>query len=176
MRSTRARAENQDGLRLLLSIEDPDLKTLHWERLCGPIAGGRWQFLKLDQRFIYSLYLPSLTDLRFPPIGRRDLKALILTANPEGLERYSLASFNEAATVASVQSALGDIPSAVLGGVDAAIGLPTLDALATQLTAEPYSLLHIVAHGRYIKKRGETAIYLANDDNQVEAVPVTETD
>ncbi|MDM8518875.1 CHAT domain-containing protein [Anaerolineales bacterium HSG6] len=179
---TRARSENQDGLRLLLAIEDPDLKTLYWERLCTPVTGGRWQFLKLDQRVIFSLYLPSLTDLRFPPIGRRDLRALILTANPDGLDRYKLASFDEAATIASVQAALGDIPSTVLGGTGSAgtgsadilpAGLPTLDNLVAQLTAEDYSLLHIVAHGRYIKSKGETAIYLANADNQVEPVPVT---
>ena len=36
---TRARTETQTGLRLLLAIEDSDLKTLHWERLCIPVAG-----------------------------------------------------------------------------------------------------------------------------------------
>jgi len=169
----RARSESQDFLRLLLSIEDPTLKTLHWERLCAPQAGGQWQFLKLDQRVIYSLYLPSVTDLRFPPIGRRDLRALILTANPNNIERYKLTHFDEPATIASVQTALGDVPQAVLGSVEEAVGLPTLDELCAQLTTTAYTLLHIVAHGRYIKRRQETALYLADQNNQVAPIPIS---
>src|SRR5262245_29908269 len=32
-----ALAENQGDLRLLLVVEDPDLKVLYWERLCAPL-------------------------------------------------------------------------------------------------------------------------------------------
>jgi hypothetical protein len=92
----RARAGSEDRLRFLLCIEDSDLKTLRWERLCAPLEGG-WDFLALDQRVPFSLYLPSLTDRRFPPIGRRDLRALVLVASPEGLEHYRLAPFDSRA-------------------------------------------------------------------------------
>ena len=70
-----ARNESGDDLHTLFVVEDEDLKPLHWERLGAPIrAGGKWSPLALDQRSVFSLYLPSLTDRRFPPIGRRDLR------------------------------------------------------------------------------------------------------
>ena len=49
-----------------LCVEDDGLKTLHWQRLCGPLDGG-WSFLSLQQRTLFSLYLPAVTDRRFPP-------------------------------------------------------------------------------------------------------------
>src|SRR5262245_45345549 len=51
----RARAGSDDLLRLLLFVEDPQLKTLRWERLCAPLDGG-WDFVALDQRVPFSLY------------------------------------------------------------------------------------------------------------------------
>lgn len=62
----RARAESDDNLRVLLFVEADDLRVLRWERLCAPIDGG-WNFLALDQRVPFSLYLPSQTDRSFPP-------------------------------------------------------------------------------------------------------------
>jgi hypothetical protein len=157
----RARAESQDDLHLLLFVEDEELKVLHWERLCAPLDGG-WKFLALDQRVLFALYLPAVTDRRFPPFGRRDLRALILVANPQGLEDYGLAPFDDAATVAGLQAAFGEeIPCDVLADVPEAVGPPTLDALAEQLTAERYTLLHVVAHGSYAKGSGDTVLYLA---------------
>jgi hypothetical protein len=77
---TRALAKSEDRLRVLLSIEadDPELKVLHWERLCAPIDG--WASLAIHQRTPFSLYIPSLTDRRFPPLGPLDLRALVLVA------------------------------------------------------------------------------------------------
>lgn len=71
-----AREASEDRLRVLLVVEAPDLRELHWERLCAPFAAGSdWDFLALRQQAPYSLYLPSVADLRFPPIGRSDLRA-----------------------------------------------------------------------------------------------------
>ncbi|MFQ5858155.1 MAG: CHAT domain-containing protein, partial [Anaerolineae bacterium] len=166
-----ARAKDADHLRVLLSVEAPVLKALHWERLCAPVDDDEWDFLALDQRLPFSLYLPSSTDRRFPPIGQRDLRALILVANPQGLGRYVMNDFDAAATVASVQKALGEIPCRVLAAVEEADGPPTLDELCERITAEHFTLLHIVAHGQL--KGEETVIYLADDRNRV--APVTGT-
>jgi hypothetical protein len=170
---TGAQAKSEDDLRVLLFVEDGALKILHWERLCAPLGGG-WDFLALDKHLPFSLDLPSSTDLRFSAIGRRDLRALILVANPQDLGKYGLADFDAAATVASVQAALGDIPSDVLANVESAVGLSTLDELARRITAEAYTLLHIVAHGQYQKRKGETALYLADDRNQVAVVSASQ--
>jgi hypothetical protein len=95
-------------LRVLLFVEAADLRTWRWERLCAPLD-GQWDFLALNQRTPFSLYLPSLTDRLFPPIGRRDLRALVLAASPEGLEPYELDPFDVRTALKSVQTALGRI-------------------------------------------------------------------
>src|SRR5262245_52133427 len=51
-----ALAKSDDRLHVLLFIEDPYLKRFRWERLCAPLDGG-WDFLALNQRVPFSLYL-----------------------------------------------------------------------------------------------------------------------
>ncbi|MEH2255257.1 nSTAND1 domain-containing NTPase [Nostoc sp.] len=173
------RSKTPRYLRVLLSIEvdkkDP-LRTLHWERLCAPIESGAWNHLALDQKLPFSQYIPTSIDRRFPAIGRRDLRALILVASPKNSEQFKLAPFNVETTVAGVRSALGQIPCDVLANqVDEAIGAPTLDQLCEQLTnaQQPYTLLHIVCHGRLMTndEGGDTVLYWATANNQVEPVP-----
>jgi hypothetical protein len=162
--------ESAGCLRVLLFIEDIQARTWRWERLCAPLD-GIWNFLALDQRVPFSLYLPSLTDRLFPPIGRRDLRALVLVASPEDLERYRLDQFDVQATTTSVLRALGEIPCDVLAAVEGAIGPPTLDALCDCLTKEPYTLLHVVSHGNYMA--GDTNLFLAGVEQLLERVEGT---
>ncbi|MEK8020928.1 MAG: CHAT domain-containing protein [Candidatus Parabeggiatoa sp.] len=170
----RAWGESKDGLRILLIVEaeDIELKTLRWERLCAP-KDGQWNFLRLDQGLPFSMYIPASTDKRFPPIGKDDLRALVLAASPENLGKYRLDAFDVEASVAGVREALGDIPCEVLAPLSEAIGPPTLDELCRQLTVRQYTLLHFIAHGKVIDG-GETALYWANADNQSEIVTGTE--
>jgi WD40 repeat protein len=169
-----ARSKSDERLRVLLFIEadDAEVKSLRWERLCAPIDGD-WNFLRRDQRVPFSLYIPSITDRRFPPIGQRDLRALVLVASPNDSERFNLALFDVAATVASIRSALGNkIPCDVLAhDVEGAIGLPTLNQLCDQLTRQAYTLLHVVCHGQLTKDKTETILYWTTQDNRTEPVP-----
>src|SRR5262249_44485033 len=73
--------------------------------------------------------------------------------------------------IAGVRAALGAIPCDVLAAVDGAVGPATLDALCERITAEQYTLLHVVGHGQY--KSDETILYLAKADNQVDPVTAT---
>src|SRR5690606_22275213 len=130
-------------------------------------AGDGWSLLSLDQRTPFSRYLPSLTDRRYPAIGRRDLRALILVADPPQDNSYHLAPIDVAATVASIQQALGEIPHTVLARVKGAGGAPMLDALCKELTAQPYTLLHVVAHGGYDRSRGESWLYLLDGAGEI---------
>jgi CHAT domain len=165
-----ALAKSDGRLHVMLLIEDSELKGLRWERLCAPLD-AKWDFLSLNQRVPFSLYLPSITDRRFPPIGRRDLQALIVVANPRGLEKYGLKPFQDSAAIAAIRAALGeDIAHDVLAEADGAAGLPTLDALSALLTSGRYTVLHIVGHGQYLPG-GETVLYLATADNQVDPIP-----
>jgi WD40 repeat protein len=164
--------ESEDPLRVLLFIETshPQMRSLRWERLCAPIE-REWRQLATNQRVLFSLYIPAITERRFPPIGQRDLRALVLVASPDSIEKYKLAPFDVEASVSGVRQSLGEIPCDVLANVGDAIGLPTLDDLCQHLTnrEKQYSLLHFVCHGKVID-RGETVLYLANANNQVEPV------
>lgn len=158
----RARTDTTDGMRVLVFVEDQELKKWRWERLCAPLDGDRWDFLTLDQRALFSLYLPSLTDRAFPPIGLRDLRALVLVANPIDPEgKYGLKDLGTSEAAQRVQASLGkEIPSEVLARVANAAGPPTLDELTRRLTEGAYTILHLVCHGRYNSETDETRLYL----------------
>lgn len=166
-------AVDSAGLRVLLVVEDPDLKPLRWERLCAPNRRGGWDFLLLDQRTPFSRYLPSLTDRRFPAIGRRDLRALVVLADPSPGNPYGLAPFDAADCAKRIATALGEIPRDLLGPLPGALGPASLDALVERLTGGPYTLLHLVSHGQVVAD-GETVVYLLDSAGQV--APVTATD
>ncbi|MEH1824199.1 MAG: CHAT domain-containing protein [Nostoc sp.] len=171
-----AMRESEEALRMLLFIEasDPQLRTLRWEKLCAPID-GEWELLALNQRVPFSFYIPAITDRRFPPIGRRDLRALVLVASPSDSQKYKLAEFDVEASVNSVKSALGEIPCDVLATIPGAIGLPTIDELCTQLSDrnKQYTILHFVSHGR-VMDNGETVVYWSKADNTVDAITATQ--
>lgn len=152
---------------VLLSVEAQELQGLHWERLCAKL-GGRWDFLSLDQRVALCLYLPSPVSRRFAASSRLDLKALVVVANPDGLDEYHLKPFDPVGAAAGVRTALGEIPCRVLSSVPGADGPPTLDALCEWVTAEPFTMFHIVCHGQYIARQRETVLYLAGPDGRVQ--------
>jgi len=164
-------------LRILLSIEvaeNDQIKTLHWERLCAPIdTDGSWHLLARDQRVPFSLYIPTLIDRYFPPMGRRDLRALVLVASPSNLGKFQLAPFDVQAVLSGVKESFGDIPYDVLANnIEGALGPPTLQELSKQLTnaKKPYTLLHFVCHGKLLDS-GETVLYWATEDDRVLPVP-----
>jgi energy-coupling factor transporter ATP-binding protein EcfA2 len=158
-----------NALRILLSIEDLTLRSLRWERLCAPLDGS-WGHLALDQRLRFSLSLPSRIDQRFLPIGRRELRALVLVASPDGLEHYGLSHFDVDSVVTDVRLALEDVPSVLLAATTGAAGPPTLEALCQQITANRYPILHIACHGRYAGDGRDTVLFLAGSDRGIDPV------
>jgi hypothetical protein len=158
----RARNESAASARVLLFVEAEELKSWRWEWLCGPLDGNRWDFLSLDQRALFSLYLPSLTDRAYPPIGRADLRALVVVASPADPDkRYGLEPFDIASNVARLQAIFGEqIPSEVMARVPGAAGGATLDELITRLTEGAYPILHVLCHGRFYSDDGETVLFL----------------
>jgi hypothetical protein len=161
-----ARSDQPDGVRVLLFIEADELKAWRWEWLCAPVDSTTWDFLGLDQRVLYSLYLPSLTDRAYPPIGRNDLRALVVVANPADPEKkYGLASFDVGQNVARLRSVFGErAPATALARAAGAAGAPTLAAIETHLTRGtpdgPYTILHLVCHGWVNPQGGEISLYL----------------
>jgi WD40 repeat protein len=144
------------AMRVLLSIEAPDLRALDWHRLAAPFD-GRWRFLAAQQNTPFSLAVPSPASAHFPVIGRRDLRALLLVAGPESLfGDYQLDPFDIPTTTESVRTALGEIPCDILDD-------PSLDTLCAALTVTPYTILHIVCHGA-VTRNGETVLYFPKDE------------
>lgn len=156
----------EGSARILVFVEDDELKSWRWEWLCAPLEDGQWDFLSLDQRVLFSLYLPARTNRAYPPIGRKDLRALMVVANPgDPANKYGLAhaSFKADQNVATLQAVFAQgIPCDVLARVPGAVGGPTLPALLKQLTAGsgegPYTILHLVCHG-WVNPEGETVLY-----------------
>jgi hypothetical protein len=158
-------------LHVSLKVEDEALKGLHWERLCGPLDGRPMKPLALDQRVFYAIWLTSSTARPVPHIDLKDLRALVVAANPPAGNPYELEPFDAAAAVAG---ALGPIPADVLGRDTAPAGPPTLDALCRALTDRHYALLHFVGHGRYTSSDREAVLYLLDDAGEVRPVGATE--
>lgn len=161
---------------VLLAIEAPELRTLHWEWLCVPID-GTFRPIAQDQRFPFCLFQPSQVDRRFPPFGRRDLRMLIVCASPRGLEKYNLDPFDENRALESVAGAIsGSISYDVLScqeDLSKRVGAASLHKICERLTEKRYTLLHIIAHGRYARD-GETVLYLGTDQGDVQPVPAKE--
>jgi len=164
-----ALAASDNALRVLLYVEADDLKSLHWSLLCGPLD-SRWSFLVLNQRTLFSLYLPAVTDRRFPSIGRRDLRALAIVASPPGLENYGLTPFDVANTVTHLRTAFDTMPFDILAASSEAIGPPSLDAFCARIVAERYSLVHVVCHGAYSQEQQETSLFLSDAEGRLDRV------
>lgn len=165
----KAIAESNDRLRVLLFIEAEDLLPLRWERLCAPLDSD-WTFLSLNQRTLFSLYTPSITDRRFPAIGYRNMRALVVVASPHGLEQYGLEHFDVEATVAQIKAAMGSMPHDILADVDGAVGPASLDAIAARITVESYTILHMVCHGQFSRRSEDTSLFLSDHHNRVDRV------
>jgi energy-coupling factor transporter ATP-binding protein EcfA2 len=164
-----ALAASGNALRVLLCVEADELKSLRWQMLCGPLD-NEWSFLALHQRSLLSLYLPAITDRRFPSIGRRDLRALVLVSSPTGIEDYGLTPFDVEATVASLRAAFAAIPCDILANVEGCVGPPSLDAFCDRIVAERYPLVHIVCHGTYNPRQHETSLFLSGVDGFLDRV------
>ena len=166
-----ARARGRERLHVVLEVEAPELRTLRWERLCGPLGEG-WDFLRCDQRTPFTLRVASTSDRDYAPAS--DPRALVLVTSPTDLADYELEHFDTLAMLAGVRAALAPWPVDVLAfGVPDAAGPPTLEGLCDRLTAERYAAVHVVCHGVYAKKSGETVLYLADDDELTAPTPAT---
>jgi HEAT repeat protein/energy-coupling factor transporter ATP-binding protein EcfA2 len=176
-----ARGSSPKGLRILLSVEDKDLQTLRWERLCVSTDArwnaenpDQWQFLALDQTMPFSWFVSTGKPSKWiGQIQQKDLSVLLLVASPNdpnGL--YGLAPFNVQETIQSIQQALGnnircDVLSHEIEGIQNRIGSPTLKALSQELSR--YTVLHLVCHGQLLES-GKTLLYLANENNEAQPI------
>ena len=159
--------------RVILDVEDRELRKLSWHRLCYPAGNETWKFIAHDQNLPFSLAWPAQPDgvqKIYPRLDRKNIKALVVVANPGNLAEYELQSFDEGAAARAVLAGLGDIPAELLAvNVDGSAALPRLSEITGRLSDGDYAILHLVAHGQV--KDSETILYLADEQGNVRPVP-----
>ena len=152
-------------LRLFIGSGAPELQNLRWETLRDP--QNRDVPLFTSEQILFSRYLSSF-DWR--PISLRaqaDLRALVVIANPAGLEEYQLSPVDVKEELARAKTGLGNIGVATLADDDKA----TLNAMSAKLR-DGYDILYLICHGALIK--GESQLWLEDDAGNVARTPGSE--
>lgn len=149
-------------VRLSIGASAPELHELRWEALWDAEADAP---LFVGEHTHLSRYLGS-RDWRPVRSGpRSELAALLVVANPSGLDEWApggatLAPIDVEGELARAREALGDVPSAV--------GPATLEGLIGALRETPYDILYLVAHGALV--RGEPRLWLCDAEGGVDVV------
>ena len=113
----------------------------------------------------FSRYLAG----KSPPgtaILKRPIRILLAVANPGNLAEYNLADIRQDEERAVFDAALAEVETVEIKYLP---GPCTLTALETALR-DGYHILHVVAHGKYSKRQGQTVLYLADEKNLVDLV------
>lgn len=160
----RTQRASHDCLRLLLDVQADDLLEVHWERLCVPV-GNDWVVAAIDQRLLFSRYLPSPIDRNFPPFVPKALRVLILVASPTDCAQYRLRPFAVEPVVKRLQQSIGPANCTVLAQP------PTLDTLCAALQARFYPVVYLACHGALDEDEDhEPILYLANAEGETDSV------
>jgi hypothetical protein len=147
-------------VRLFIGPTALELQSLCWETLRNPDTNKSFM---TDENILFSRYLSSLdwSPIDFRP--QTDLRALVVVANPQGLERYKLAPVDAEGESRRARLGLGDI--AVTELVSA--GTATLNNLIKYLH-EDYDILYLVCHGSFVN--GQPWLWLEDESGAVARV------
>lgn len=150
-------------LRLQLALGDhPLLQSLRWETLHLPDEGHP---INLRERVLLSRLI-STHRPGFPAVDPNKLRALVAVSNPDGLGG-ELASFDAAAQLACLETALAGVTTTVCG---ARLGRPavSLDTLRETLQAEHHHIVVLVCHG--VRSDDEIVLALERPDGTLQRV------
>gem|GEM_PF-458441 len=149
-------------LRLRLDRDAPGLHDLHWETICDPRSQA---LLASSEMVLLSRYLDSPDLAGLSPPRRSSPRALVVAANPDGLQVYRLAEVNVAGELARARAALGSLEADVLGDGRRAT-LPNIVAALRE--RDDYEILFLVCHGSTVD--GESYLWLENDRGKIQKV------
>ena len=144
-------------VRLLIDSSAAELHSLHWETLRDPRDGA---LLFTGENIAFSRYLSSFDwrPVRLRP--QAELKALVVVANPIGLDKYDLPPADVERELAHVQNNLGTIRSTPL----ASGGKANLKHIIANLR-DGYDILYIICHGS--TRKGDTYLWLEDEEGNV---------
>jgi hypothetical protein len=152
-------------LRLFVGPGALELHSLRWETLRDPLDGAP---LCTGEGILFSRYLSSLD---WQPVGLRprgDLRALVVVANPAGLDGWQpdgrpLPPLDVDGELARARSGLADIPVTAL----ASPGRVQLNTIVAHLR-DGYDILYLVCHGALLE--GQPHLWLEDEAGQVQVV------
>ena len=157
----------QRRLRLRLAEDAGELYNLPWELLRDANNSPSLDLAAAEatpfSRYIAGAWQPG------HPILQRPIKMLVVIANPDGLEAFGLNPIDIASETQNLEEALTTLKDLKITFHDPA--LSTLVAIEAELRSGGYHILHLVAHGRFMKNSGQAIIYLS--DEQGKTAPVT---
>jgi hypothetical protein len=156
-----------DGLRVRLEVEPPELQELLWERLYQPLE-GKWLPLGSTASTPFSRYIRPEEWKRPKPVSDRPLRVLLVIASPANLGDYGLDAI-EAEERQWIRETLGRLPDFAVTTLESGTpNPPTLNEIRRQL-ASGFHLVHFLCHGAHTA--AGTALFLEDAQGQVDPVP-----
>ncbi|MGB3062354.1 MAG: CHAT domain-containing protein, partial [Anaerolineae bacterium] len=162
--SQKLAANAEQGLRLKLRIQAPELAVLPWEYLFDKRA-GEYMCLSRYTPIIRYLELPQVIQpLRAP----RPLRILALIADPSDLQRLNVGKEKErvARALAPLQ-ARGQVELTWLAG-------STWRDLQSEMRGGPWHLFHFVGHGGFDRQNDEGLVVLTDDAGEAQPLLATQ--
>lgn len=147
-------------LRLVIPPHDKDLQGLRWETLTDPDPTQSGAPLLTSERILFSRYVTSRDWRHVPPRAKGDLRALVVVANPSGLDPSRMAPIAVAEEVRRAREGMVGINKVeVLGETDRATKANIFRHLATGP-----DILYLVCHGALIDDR--PTLWLEDDEGK----------
>lgn len=155
---------NNAPLRIRIAIErtNTELHTLRWEALRDPRRPNQ-PLLSSGERLFFSRYLSSPDFQPIKSRARGDLRALVVIANPQGLDRFRLQALDVPYQVQLARQALSGIHTTILGEQQPA----TFEALIHHLR-QGYDIIYLMAHAS--EHQEETILFLEDAQHQISLI------
>lgn len=157
-------AGQQLRVRLYVDSDRADLHTLRWETLRTPSGTP----IATGDRLLFSRYLRSPDWRRVALVAERDLRALVVIANPSNISSYG--PEGSALEPIRVDDELERARRA-LGGIRVTPytqpGTATLEHLVDGIRAG-HNIIYLVCHGAFVN--GQTRLYLERETGETAAV------
>jgi hypothetical protein len=156
-------ADEMPSMRLLLQLEpDSPLSELSWETLCVDPSEP-----PISLTTAFSRYVPEPTPRR-PPVWDFPIRILLVVSNPEGLQRFDLASVDQNLEKSVLQRAEVQLTGRILVK---RLLRPTLEAIQNE-ERMGYHITHLLAHATPDRELG--GVLLADDHGKAVAVDVAD--
>ena len=152
-------------VRLFIGRDAVELHSLSWETLRDPEDNS---LLCTKENILFSRYLSSWDWQPVRARPKRDLRALVVVANPSDLADYKgLAAIDADGEFACAKGSLGGISITALP-VSGSNEHATLKNLIAHIRDSGCDIFYLVCHGRFA--RGEPWLWLENDQGKSERV------